>query len=196
MKKKIVSICLLLSLCLSLCFGTMPTYASGNSIFLSSNYVGQDKTNWCWAASAENAIRWEANPYRNQWNAVYYIFGQYGSDPYPNTTATIDATADAANYISNGMHSYVGVYSTMSASFLYSQLYSSHPVICSGGTYNSSGVRTGGHQVLVCGWYDGSYQTVLTYYNPALRQYRTCSYSEFCDGSFNGRVYDRTCYHL
>ena len=196
MKKKIVSICLLLSLCMSLCFGSMPTHASGNSIFLSANYVGQAKDKWCWAASAENAIRWEANPNLNQWDAVYFIFGQHESDPYPNKSASILATADAATYLSNGVHSYTGVNVPMSASFLFSHLFSSHPVICSGGIYNSSGIRQKGHQVLLCGWYDGSYQTMLTYYDPALLQYKTCSYSEFCNGTFNGRIYDRTCYHL
>ena len=195
MKKRFISICLLLFFSLPVLFYSIPVQASGGSIFLAGNYVGQDKTNWCWAACSENLIRWEGNPYLNQWNAVYYIFGQHESDPYPDKTASIAATADAAGYISNFQHSYVGVNSPMSDSFLYWQLCCSHPVVCSGGLY-VSGKRKNGHQVLVCGWYDGSYQSTLTYFDSALQQYRTCSYSEFCNGSFNGRIYDRTCYHL
>lgn len=195
MKKKIVSICLLLSLCLSLCFGTMPTYASGDSIFLSSNYVYQYKSNWCWAASAENAIRWEGGLVRNQSVAVNHFYGT-DSDAFPDYIGDIFDSANAAAFMSNYTHSYNAYECSFSDWFLHMQLSYSHPIICAGGYYNYLGERLWGHAVLVCGWYDGSYQSpILIYYDSEIPGYRTCSYAEFCNGSFNNKIYDQTCYH-
>ncbi len=193
-KKRLIAVFILFTMIVSCAY--IPASHIGDSLY--GNYVYQDFSKWCWATSAENAIIWEGNPTRTRWDAVYYIKGT-PYDPFPNVGGTIYDIALAAEYISGFQDYYYGEYSTESYSFLCEQMYASHPIICVGGYYDSNGDLINGHAVLVCGWYaptyGGNYQYYLTYFDPANLGYRTCTYSEFCNGSYNNRIYDRTCYH-
>lgn len=64
--------------------------------------------------------------------------------------------------------------------------------------YYKGNTRTGGHAVVICGtlFTDGSDGIVvyIDYIDPKYGDYHRCTYSSFCDGSFNGRKYDQTVY--
>ena len=191
-KKSLIAILLLFSLLFSSAY--IPAGHTGDSLI--GNYIRQALSNWCWVASAENAVRWEIHgiPDRDQWSYVYHLSdNQY--NPYPNITGDIYASADAASYMTYYQHTYIAVEAAMSFSFLSEQMYWSHPVICASGHYTGS-TRDWGHAVLVCGWYGGNNQSNITYFDSNTKQYNTCSYSSYCNGSYNGLMYDQTAFHL
>ncbi len=153
----------------------------------------QDKDKWCWAASAENAIIWEGASGRTQWDAVKYLKGTF-LDPYPNYSGSIYDSAAAAEYISNNTETYTAVEAKEAYSFLGQQIWDRHPVIVGAGYYDSSGNRNGGHATLIIGYtFDGIEE--ITYYDSLTGTTETCTYTQFCDGSYNKRKYDQTCYN-
>lgn len=164
--------------------------------YLSGNYVPQAKTMWCWVASAENACICESQHYHTQYYAVNYLKGT-SSDPYPNEGGNISETEWAVDVISSFNLNYIGVPNTKTFSFISEMIYNSHPVIADAGYYNSGNNRAGGHVVLIIGWFNAYGTQEICYYDPASSgSYHTCLFSEFCNGSYNGRIYDRTCYFL
>ena len=62
--------------------------AEAKGIKLSYDMVKQQKTNWCWAASAENSVRYEMKNPRTQKSAVNKIKGTT-RDAYPNVGGTL-----------------------------------------------------------------------------------------------------------
>lgn len=74
-------------------------------------------------------------------------------------------------------------------------IYNNHPVIASAGYYNEKNERVGGHAVLIIGWANPHGTPEIVYYDPwSAGSYHTCTFAGFCNGSYNGRIYDRTCY--
>ena len=187
-------ICIILSICFLLT--TTVVYAAIPSdivtMRLGASYVKQDKDNWCWAASAENLVIWEMNPTRTQWDAVKYIKG-WVLNWYPDTTGSIYDSAYAARYISNNTKNFSASETCKSYEFIREQIYNSNPVIVGAGRY-SSGVRVGGHATLIIGWSKLNGKNYITYFDSALNDDLECTYEAFCDGTFNGRRYDQTCY--
>ena len=170
-------------------------YSDTTGRFLYALYVVQDKSNWCWAASAENAIIWEMHPDLTQWDAVYQLKG-YPTNPYPNFSGSIFDSRDAAKYISEYTESYYAIENFKSFYFLQEMINDNHPIINGAGYYNSLGNRTGGHATLIFGWCTNTGVERITYYDSDTDTRETCLYSAFCDGSYNGRKYDQTCYHI
>lgn len=160
---------------------------------LETDYVEQQKTNWCWAATAENAIIWEGSPTRDQADAVRYIKGTL-LNPYPNEGGSLNDMRNAAEYISKNTEEYTAVATVKNFSFISEQIYNEHPVLAAAGYYNA-GVRTGGHATLIVGWDISTGAQRITYFDSIDGKYHTCSYAAFCNGSFNDRIYDGTCYH-
>ena len=69
--------------------------AEAKGIKLSYDMVKQQKTNWCWAASAENSVRYEMKNPRTQKSAVNKIKGTT-RDAYPNVGGTLSDIKKAA----------------------------------------------------------------------------------------------------
>ncbi len=134
------------------------------------------------------------SPTRDQADAVRNIKGTL-FNPHPNETGSIYDTRDAAVYISNNTKAYTAVVSTKSFTFISERIYNEHPVIAAAGYYTSAGTRNGGHATLIVGWDTSTGVQRITYFDSADGTYRTCSYAAFCDGSFNSRRYDQTCYN-
>lgn len=170
----------------------IPSDVSGTR--LETEYLKQQKSNWCWAATAENAIIWEMSPTRDQADAVKKIKGSL-LNPHPNESGTIYEMRDAAEYISNNTKSYTATNSTKSFNFISERIYKHHPVLTGAGYYNGSGTRTGGHATLIIGWDTSTGTQRIVYFDPNDGSYKTCSFADFCSGSFNGREYDQTCYN-
>ena len=158
------------------------------SAYISGGYVPQQKTNWCWAASAENACIAENHHSYNQYYAVQTLKGTM-ENPYPNVSGTIIDAANAVGVISAGYLNYTYDYS-LSFSSLADKIYNSYPVIS--GLLSSGG----GHAVLIIGWDTSTGTQKITYYDPwASGSYHTCTFSSFCDGSYNSMQYIVSAYH-
>lgn len=173
-------------------FAAIPAGTVGGRLF--RNYVAQARSEWCWAASAENAILWEMTPTRDQWDAVRFIKGS-ADDSFPNESGSIYESALAAEYISNYNEDYTAIESKKSYDFLCQEIYDSHPIINGAGYYGGTNNRQGGHATLIIGWSTASGNQEIIYFDSATSTVETCTYAQFCDGSFNTRKYDQTCYN-
>lgn len=186
-----IALAVLLGLSTTVAYAAIPSGITGSQLY--AGYVIQDKSNWCWAASAENAIIWEMSPTRDQWDAVYHIKG-WLLNPYPNVSGSIFDSRDAAEYISKNTEEYIATESSKSFAFVSEQVYNSHPVI-NGAGYYSSGVRNGGHATVIVGWSNATGTNRITYYDSITDTRETCTFTAFCNGTYNSRRYDQTCYN-
>lgn len=173
--------------------------ASASEIYKINSFTGypQERSQWCWVASAETSAKHLVNNARTQSNTVTFVKGS----PV-NESGTIAETAAAANYFSLNRYNYVGVNHTYSIAMFKGQIMSNRmPIVCAG-RYNESGNRTGGHATVA---YMVTYNTDGTrgfgYYDPDAGIYppgdkkgrnHICSFEAFCNGSYNGRIYDQT----
>jgi len=189
-KKYLVSLILLFSI---LIFTTSLAYAgSGHVLGFYSSLITQAKSNWCYAATAENAIKIECNPSRNQWDAVNELKGSW-FDSYPNISGSISDSESASEYISDYTEFYGSTKSAFSFGFLVNEIEINNGIELAAGYYYGSS-RNGGHIVLMIG-YDTSDGDDIIYFDPWDGTYNTCLYSSFCDGDYNGRKYDQTAYN-
>ena len=166
-----------------------------HSGYLSGNYVPQEKSNWCWVASAENACIREGYHYHDQYYTVNNMKGT-NSDPYPNVSGSIEDSASAVGKISSNNLSYTGEYNAKTFNFIAEMIYNNHPVIAAGGYYDANNNRQGGHAVLVIGWTNAHGTNEISYYDSLnTGSYHTCTFAGFCNGNYNTRIYDQTAYH-
>lgn len=191
MKKFISIITLTLSI---FTFFVTAVYAAGGTMLSTEGFEKQEKSNWCWAASAFNSAQYETKLHRTQKSAVKHLKGT-SSDPYPNLTGTISEIEQAAEYISFKLENYYGSSGTRSFDFLKNQVDLDNITIASAGYYNNN-IRNGGHAVVITGYYISSNnEQSLVYFDPFDGISYTCTYTEFCNGSYNSRRYDATCHN-
>ncbi len=68
--------------------------------------------------------------------------------------------------------------------------------IASAGYYNDNNIRNGGHAVVITGYYiSANNEQSLVYSDPWDLTSHTCTYTEFCNGTYNSRRYDGTCHN-
>jgi len=188
-KRFSVLICLIVVLSMvSYAFAYIPPGVTSSNLY--ALYVTQEKSNWCWVASAQNATIQEGCNTNNQYNVVYILKGQT-PDFYPNVTGTINDTEAAAELMCNDALNYV-VSGQKTYAFLSDKIYNGHSVIA-GCIYFQNG-NTYGHIVLLMGWYISNGTQYLKYFDPANGLYYTVTYSGLCDGTFNGYQYVQSCY--
>ena len=89
-------LCLFVFMVLLGCFTTDISAVTGYRFIY--DMVPQEKSNWCWAASAENAVRWEMKISRTQKDAVRKIKGTIFNQ-YPNEGGSLEEIVKAAEYI-------------------------------------------------------------------------------------------------
>lgn len=163
--------------------------------YLYGNYVPQAKTNWCWAATAQNANIWEKNTERDQWSAVHQLKGS-NTNPYPDAPGSLADSVAASEFISYGLDKYDKVETSKSYKFLVNKINQQHCVSLGAGYYNFWGRRVGGHIVLMCGYTTINSSNAIRYYDSGDGgSMHICTYSDFCDGDYNGRKYDGTVFH-
>ncbi len=190
MKKSLKMLVALLLVCAIIISGVQAA-----DVLLSYTTVTQEKSMWCWAASAENSVRYFysfPNPHRE---AVRNIKGS-SSIPYPDVPGDPSETALAAEYCCNYSKNYTYTPCSLtngvkSFAFLAQRVDQGYPPILMGGYYNGS-VRTGGHWVTLVGYYSSGVTKNLRYKDPVNNSLKCCSYAAFKDGSYNGRKYDAT----
>lgn len=144
-------------------------------------WQAQKKTNWCWAAGARNAVRYEFyEDGKSGWRSQESIVKKtYGSTV--NKAATIEQTRKGAIYASNNTKTYVTYNGVASYNSLKTQI-NQGDVIILFATYSAGG----GHVVTMHGYNtDGS---KIRYFDPGNGgKYHTCTYSSFKNGTYNSR---------
>ena len=165
--------------------------ANDSAIYKIDSFTGylQEEDAWCWVACAETSGKHLVSSSRNQSSAVTFVKGSR-----VNEGGTIREIAKAANYFTLDRYNYVGYNHAYSAAFLKGQIMSDRiPIL--GMSYYESGYRTGGHATVA---YMVTYNTDGTngigYYDTEDNRKYICSFEEFCDGSYNGWIYEETCY--
>lgn len=157
--------------------------------------VMQEKSNWCWAACAEICGK-NANPNstRTQRDVVRTIKGS----SLPNVTGTLRQSEIGTEYVAMSVMDYLYGEIRLDYSQITECLAHGYAVQAAAGIYSLDGVRQGGHMVVInmTQFVDivGENPYRLTYYDPNDGLSYTCTYEEFCNGSFNGRRYDQTVY--
>ena len=155
--------------------------------------VVQARSNWCWAACAEMTGKaLYSSTDRTQYDAAYYFFHNYTTDE----GVYINESAEVTSYIAYNTKYLTFSYSALGFYTIQSHIQSGYPVQAALGQY-SGGMRTGGHLVVVKGTaYNtatGAEQSV-EYINPYNGNTYCCLYTAFCNGSYNGRIYDQSAY--
>ncbi len=189
MKRKVLKILIII---VAMTFSSFMVCATDEGVMLACNgFEKQEKTKWCWVASARNSVHYETDNHRTQKAAVYHIKGSL-LNWYPNETGTIYEIEEAAEYISKDTEDYYAVESTLSFVQLQMEVDYSNATIATAGYYNN-GVRTGGHAVVIYGYYISGTDEYILYHDPLDNTTHTCLYSDFCDGSYNSAIYEHTC---
>lgn len=164
--------------------------------FFSYTQKKQAKDRWCWAASAENSVRWEMSITRDQYDAVKKIKGTPIIEPYPNVGGTLADIKNAAEYISENTESYSktalsqyrGVKSFL---FLRDEVKNGDVTILVAGYYDSEGNRYGGHAVTCTGYSTSGDISQIYIYDPLDGSTSLVKYGYFSNG-FGSRNYDGT----
>ncbi|MCR5742732.1 MAG: hypothetical protein K6F92_03260 [Lachnospiraceae bacterium] len=170
--------------------------AFAGQVILYYNKETQQRTEWCWVASAKNAVKYTFDTTRTQSQAVDHIKGSI-----INEGGTLDEIRTAANWLSEGRMNYeqigLGTVSGVKTyGYLTDKIDNGRVTVLVGGYY-TDGVRNGGHAVTMHGYYSyGSYASMIWYYDPLPEDNldHECAYSSFKNGSYNGRLYDGTVY--
>lgn len=189
--KKIITIILIILMCV---FTITVVYATDEAILLPlPGLEKQEKSQWCWAASARNSVHNEMENHRTQKAAVMHIKGTL-LNWYPNEPGDIFETAEAAEYISKGTEDYCGENGAAIFQFLKFEVDNHNATIVGYSFYNGD-KRIGGHMVVITGYYIMGNSNYVVYYDPEDGLSHTCLYSDFCDGSYNGGIYNATCFN-
>ncbi|MBE5890172.1 MAG: hypothetical protein E7282_04290 [Lachnospiraceae bacterium] len=167
--------------------------------YFSYDKVPQEKSMWCWAASAENAVQWEMKISRHQKDAVRKIKGSI-FNKYPNVGGSLSDTVKAAEYISENKEDYACTkLSTTDAkpySFLKREIQDYSNVIVLFGGYYDGNERTGGHAITCHGYYEKNNVKYLWIYDPwDGGDERKLPYSQLVNG-YGGRRYDGTVFNM
>lgn len=159
--------------------------------------VLQEKTRWCWAACAEMAGKGVySSSSRDKYDVVKYLKGT-SSDPYPDVSGSLSDSVAGSEYVAYNRASFTSMYSTLSFNDITTNLQRGYPVQAAIAIHRD-GKRYNGHMVVIYMTQfidnsDGvSYE--LDYVDPGNAKSYHCTYSQFCDGSFNGKEYDQTVY--
>lgn len=195
MKKGYKLIAVLMSVIVMLISSPTGARAAEQIYYVQVAGVLQAKSGWCWAACAEMAGK---NAYpsstRNQYSVVNVLHGT-PSNPYPNVGGTIGDSATGTQYVTYYNATYHATNSALTFLGLQSHL-SNHNPVQAGAGYYYNGDRTGGHVVVIYETYSSTSTSgtikEISYIDPLTNTRFTCTYSSFCNGSFNGRIYDQS----
>lgn len=175
--------------------------ASASNIYKINSFTGypQEMSLWCWVACAETSGKHLVNNIRTQRNTVTVVKGS----PI-NEGGSVTETAMAANYFTLNQYNYNGYNFVYPIDFLKGLIINNSMPILGASSYNSSGVRTSSHAtVAYMVTYNDDGTRGIGYYDPDTGSYPPgdkkgrnyiCSFEKFCNGEYNGRIYERTTY--
>ena len=152
----------------------------GQGVTLNTPLIGQEMSQWCWAASAQMAARTNWTSTRTQTEMVTHVKGSPVNEP-----ATTSEMQTAANFASETTDYYVA--SVITESELITELNLGRPVAVLRGWYSSSGIRNGGHFTVIYGYQitnSGSYIFAIRDPWPVdVGVDRTMSYAQIVNGT-------------
>lgn len=179
--------------------GYTTVFVQPASTALNVTGVVQEKTNWCWAACAEMAGK-QAYPSsdRDQWDVVKEVKGTLFT-PYPNVGGGMSESIEGSEYVTYSTITFSKSGSDTSWETLCNNMAAGKAIQAQAGYYSSSGSRTSGHIVVIIECFvTGSATSVvknIRYIDPLDGLTHVCSYEEFCDGTYNGRMFDGIVYY-
>ena len=174
---------------LTYCFLVQPVYATTTYSIGDYKKFPQERSNWCWAASAQ-CSGYYLNPVPlTQTGAVLSVKGRVIDE-----AGSIFEIAEAANYFTMNKYNYVGYEQAFPIALFSGKIMKKHIPIACGGYYRGTR-RTGGHATPVHMVYVANDNSKLIgYYDPADNKSYQCYFNAFCDGSYNNRRYDMVCF--
>lgn len=161
--------------------------------------VVQAKTNWCWAACTEMAGK-QAYPSsdRTQWDVVKEVKG-WLLNQHPNSTGDLDDSIEGSEYVTYGTITFSKSYDDISWETLCNNMALGKAIQAQAGYYTASGVRKGGHVVVIIECFvsgtSTSVKRYIRYIDPADGETYVCTYENFCNGTFNNRIFDGIVYY-
>lgn len=171
---------------LTYCFFVQPVYATTTYSIGNYKKFPQERSNWCWAASAQ-CSGYYLNPVPlTQTGAVLSVKGRVVDEG-----GSVFEIAEAANYFTMNKYNYIGYQQTFPFALFSSQMIRKHiPIVGSIGTTINSGHATPVHMVYIA----NDKSKLIGYYDPADNKSYQCYYDAFCDGSYNNRRYVAVCF--
>lgn len=127
---------------------------------LDTPLLGQERDNWCWAASALMAARTGGTSTKTQAQIVEHIKGSV-----VDKTATSDEIRQAANFAS-GTTDYYVTYSELTEEQLVTEINAGRPVIVVRAWYDSLGYPAGAHATVVYGYQLSGSDLVFKIHDP------------------------------
>lgn len=159
MKKKLISFAIVLGVFITLGLNVL-AYTGGVGTTTQWNAMqNQEKSNWCWVASARNAVSLRKTVTASQSAGVTYGWGNTNNSP--GTTTDIQ---NVAFYFSNYSYSYSYQNYSLPFSSVVSCIAGGRPVIAGTGLGNAQGVRVSGH--VVCIYYVDESTAKIRYKDP------------------------------
>lgn len=190
LRGRLLAVCISFTLITTLC---PSAFAQGvRTEHVNINGVVQAKSNWCWAACAETVgTTLYPSSQRDQYDVVKYIKGT-PDDPYPNVPGYTEDSAEGSEYVTYNRFQFGRTTSPFSFLDIESDIADGFPIQASAGYYSGS-ARSGGHVVVIYMTQNFDYgEQYINYFDPWDGMNHVCTYSSFCDGSYNGRQYNYT----
>lgn len=132
----------------------------------------QEKSNWCWVATARGMARGEVFVGKSQTDAVIAVKGKN-----VNEGGTVKELEAAAEYFSPGVNFTVR-YKAFTFNEIVNSIEAGHIVGANWGYYYGT-VRNGGHSVFIVGYNSNNGQQIVVYCEPLIGEIVQKNYSEF-----------------
>ncbi len=136
----------------------------------------QEKSYWCWVATARGIARGEAFVGKTQTDAVIAVKGEN-----VNKGGTVQELEAAAEYFAPGKNFSVR-YRAFTFNEIVNAIEAGHLVGANWGYYYGS-VRNGGHSVFIVGYNSNNGQQTVIYCEPLIGELVQKNYSDFVSGS-------------
>ena len=179
---------------------TVSAYSSTRTDSVEIEEIPQAKSLWCWAACAEIAGRvFYPTSTRTQHTIVMHLKST-PDETYPNVTGTIADSVTGSEYVTYNTVDFdytFGLDSIWTFEEMATSLRNGYPIQALIAPYSSDNERLVGHVVVIHRTdllYDTSNSEshyFIRYYDPwDGGSYEYCLYADFCDGTYNDRIYD------
>ncbi len=158
-----------------ICLARNPVFVYGKYTFTSITEK-QEKSYWCWVATARGIARGEVFVGKTQTDAVIAVKGEN-----VNKGGTVQELESAAEYFAPGKNFCIR-YRAFTFSEIVSAIEAGHLVGANWGYYYGS-VRNGGHSVFIVGYNSNNGQQTVVYCEPLIGEIQQKKYSDFVSGS-------------
>lgn len=111
----------------------------------------------------------------------------------------MDDSIEGSEYVTYGTITFSKSYDDISWETLCNNMALGKAIQAQAGYYTASGVRNGGHVVVIIECFvsgtSTSVKRYIRYIDPADGETYVCTYENFCNGTFNNRIFDGIVYY-